>query len=63
MRDMNAHLERLRDQAAECAIVSAEAQTKEKRELFARLCADLTDAADHIQSIIDQSPALKQGNG
>jgi hypothetical protein len=51
MRDMKAHLERLRDQAAECAILSAEAETREKRELFAKLCADLTDAADHIESI------------
>jgi hypothetical protein len=63
MRDMKAHLERLRDQAAECAILSAEAQTREKPELFARLCADLTGAADHIQSIIDRGPSLKQGNG
>ena len=63
MKDMKAHLERLRDHAAECALLSAEAETKEKRELFARLCADLTDAADHIQSIIDQGPSLKQGNG
>lgn len=62
MKDMKAHLERLRDHAAECAILSAEAQTREKRELFARLCADLNDAADHIQSVIDQ-PVLKQGNG
>lgn len=63
MKDMKAHLERLRDHAAECALLSAEAETKEKRELFARLCADLTDAADHIQSIIDQGSFLKQGNG
>ena len=63
MRDMKAHLERLRDQAAECAILSAEAETREKRELFAKLCADLTDAADHIQSTIDQAPSLKQGSG
>jgi hypothetical protein len=41
MREMKAHLERLRDQAVECAILSAEAQTREKRELFAKLCADL----------------------
>jgi hypothetical protein len=50
---MKAHLERLRDQAAECALLSAEAQTREKRELFARLCADLNDAADRIESTIN----------
>ena len=32
-------------------------------ELFAKLCADLTDAADQIQSIIDQGPSLEQGLG
>jgi hypothetical protein len=63
MKDMKAHLERLRDQAAECAILSAEAQTGHKRELFAKLCADLIDAADQIQRTIDQEPSLKQGNG
>jgi putative heme iron utilization protein len=53
MKDMKAHLERLRDQAAECAILSAEAETKEKRELFARLTAHLTEAADHLESVIN----------
>jgi hypothetical protein len=50
---MKAHLERLRDQAAECALLSAEAQTREKRELFAKLCADLNEAADQIESTIN----------
>jgi hypothetical protein len=53
MKDMKAHLERLRDHAAECAILSAEAESKEKWELFARLCADLADAADHMESLIN----------
>jgi hypothetical protein len=65
MKDMKAHLERLRDQAAECALLSAEALTREKRELFAKLCADLNDAADHLESAINGvvlpgSSALKQ---
>jgi hypothetical protein len=60
MKDMKAHLERLRDQAAECAILSAEAQTRKKRELFAKLCADLTDSADHIESVINGT-ALPDG--
>jgi hypothetical protein len=41
MKDMKARVERLRDHAAECALLSAEAESKEKRELFAKLCADL----------------------
>jgi hypothetical protein len=53
MKDMKAHLERLRDQAAECAMLSAEAQSREKRELFAKLCADLTDAADRLEGVIN----------
>jgi hypothetical protein len=63
MKDMKAHQEKLRDHAAECAILGAEAETKEKRELFLKLCADLSAAADHIQSIIDKGPSLKSGNG
>jgi len=61
MKDIKAHLEKLRDHAAECAILSAEAETREKRELFAKLYADLTAAADHIQSIIDHGPSLNHG--
>jgi hypothetical protein len=53
MKDMKAHMERLRDHAAECAILSAEAETREKRDLFAKLCADLTDAADQLESVIN----------
>lgn len=53
MKDMKAHLDRLRDHAAECALLSAEAETREKRELIARHCADLTDAADHVESLIN----------
>jgi hypothetical protein len=60
MKDMKAHLERLREHAAECAMLSAQAETREKRELFAKLCADLTDAADHIQSIIDWRATLTE---
>jgi hypothetical protein len=63
MKDMKAHVGRLRDHAAECALLSAEAESKEKRELFAKLCADLTDAADQIESVINGaalSHALKK---
>jgi hypothetical protein len=50
MNDMKAHLEELRHQAAECALLGAEAMTREKRELFAKLCADL----NHIESAINR---------
>jgi hypothetical protein len=52
MKDMKAHLEKLRDQAAECALLSAEAETKEKREYFAVLCRDLTAIANRAEGVI-----------
>jgi hypothetical protein len=52
MRDMKAHLERLRDQAAECAILSGGAETKEKREYFAKLYRELTAMADQAEAVI-----------
>jgi hypothetical protein len=59
MIDMKMHLERLRDHAAECAVVSAEAETREKRDLFARLTAHLLRAADDVELVIQsrQPPA------
>jgi hypothetical protein len=52
MKDMKAHLEKLRDQAAECALLSAEAETKEKREYFAILCRDLTAIVNRAEGVI-----------
>jgi hypothetical protein len=37
MKDMQAHLEKLRAEAAECKLISDLATDKEKKELFARL--------------------------
>jgi hypothetical protein len=50
---MKAHIERLRDHAAECAILSAEAETKEKREYFATLNRHLTDLANRAEGVIN----------
>jgi hypothetical protein len=50
MKDMKARIEKLRDQAAECAIKSAEATTKQKRDFFAKLHDHLTDLADRPMS-------------
>jgi hypothetical protein len=52
MTDMEAHLEKLRDQAAECAILSGEAETKEKRELFATLHSHLTSLANQVARVM-----------
>jgi hypothetical protein len=53
MKDMRAHLARLRDQAAECAMLSAEATTREKRSYFATLNRHLTDLADKAEAAIN----------
>ncbi|MBR0716564.1 hypothetical protein [Bradyrhizobium liaoningense] len=52
---MKAHLAQLRDQAAECATLSAEAETKEKREFFATLSRELTTIADRAEGIVKRA--------
>jgi hypothetical protein len=52
MKDMQARLEKLRDDAADCAIISGLATTKEKRDLFAKLAAHLTALADEVERAI-----------
>jgi hypothetical protein len=59
MKDVRQHLERLRDHAAECAILSAEAEAKEKRELFARLTLHLMRAADDAERVIQSGLPLE----
>jgi hypothetical protein len=53
MKDVKAHLERLRDQAAECAMLSTEAETKEKHKHFVKLCRELTAIADQAEANIN----------
>jgi hypothetical protein len=52
MQDMKQRLEKLRDDAAECAITSGLAETREKRELFARLAEHLTVLADEVEQVM-----------
>ena len=49
MEDMLKHLEKLRTDAAECAIISGLATDKMKRDLFARLSHHLTVLADEVE--------------
>lgn len=49
MQDMKRRLERLRDDAADCAMTSGLAETKEKRELFARLAEHLRGLANDVE--------------
>ncbi|WP_187436160.1 hypothetical protein [Bradyrhizobium hipponense] len=45
MKDMQAQLEKLRTDAAECALIRDLATDPQKRELFTRLADHLTDLA------------------
>lgn len=52
MQDMKAHLEKLRADAAECALIRDLATDPAKRELFTRLAAHLTTLAGEIEAAI-----------
>jgi hypothetical protein len=52
MKDMQAHLEKLRSDAAECALISSLATNQEKKELFARLAKHLTALASEVERAI-----------
>lgn len=49
MQDYQAQLEKLRTDAAECALIRDLATDKAKRELFDRLANHLTVLAEHIE--------------
>ena len=52
MKDMQLRLEKLRDDAAECAVIAGFAETREKRELFARLSEHFNGLADQVEQAI-----------
>ena len=52
MQDMKAHLEKLRADAAECALIRDLTTDPDKRELFARLAEHLTTLAREIEAVI-----------
>ncbi len=49
MKDMHAHVEKLRNDAAQCKLISDLATDQQKRELFARLAHDLHVVALEIE--------------
>jgi hypothetical protein len=65
MKDMKGRLEKLRDDAADCAVIAGLAEAKEKRELFIRLAEHLKMLADEVERAIstvvppDTSPVRK----
>ncbi len=49
MKDYQAHLEKLRTDAAECRLICDLATDKEKRELFDKLAVHLTNLAAEVE--------------
>ena len=49
MKDYQAHAEKLRAEAAECALIRDLATEPAKREMFDRLCSHLTVLADQLE--------------
>jgi hypothetical protein len=52
MQDMRVHLEKLRADAAECALIRDLATDIKKRELFARLAEHLSLLASEVEAAI-----------
>ena len=49
MKDYQAHLEKLRQDAADCVLIADLATSPQKRELFARLASHLSTLADEVE--------------
>jgi hypothetical protein len=52
MQDMKAQLEKLRTDAAECALIRDLATDRTKRELFTRLAEHLSTLASEVEAAI-----------
>jgi hypothetical protein len=59
MKDMQAHLEKLRTDAAECALIRDLATETTKKELFARLAQHLEVLADEVEQAIRMAGGLR----
>ena len=63
MKDMQAHLEKLRADAAECRRISVLATDPEKRELFTKLANHLSVLASEIELAIASKVAGGESGG
>jgi hypothetical protein len=59
MKDLQVHLEKLRTDAAECALIRDLATEKTKKELFARLAQHLEVLADEVEQAIGVAGATR----
>jgi len=60
MQDMRAQLEKLRNEATECAIIARKATTWGKRDLFTRLAQHYRILAAEVERAIKEDEALQQ---
>ncbi|MGY3528819.1 hypothetical protein ACVIHD_002997 [Bradyrhizobium embrapense] len=58
MQDMRAHLEKLRQEAEECELISKLATNGAKKHLFAKLAAHHRALADEVQKAMSVSNPL-----
>ncbi|MBV8926211.1 MAG: hypothetical protein JOZ74_12665 [Bradyrhizobium sp.] len=61
MQDMRAHLEKLRTDAAECALIRDLATDPEKRQLFTRLAEHLSALAREVEAAIAEKLGGTEG--
>jgi hypothetical protein len=61
MQDMKAHLEKLRSDAAECALIRDLATDPQKRALFTRLAEHLGTLASEVEAAIAAKLAGGEG--
>jgi len=61
MKDMRVHLEKLRTDAAECALIRDLATDAKKRELFTRLAEHLSLLASEVEAAIAAGAAGENG--
>jgi hypothetical protein len=52
MKDYHAQIEKLRKDAAECALIRDLATDKSKRDLFDRLATHLSNLADQVEAAV-----------
>ena len=55
MKDMRAHLEKLRVEAEECELISKLATNATKKALFAKLAAHHRNLADEVERALTES--------
>jgi hypothetical protein len=61
MQDMKTHLEKLRADAAECALIRDLATDPEKRALFTRLAEHLARLANEVEAAISARLSDEEG--